>query len=305
MPSLAELQAQLALEDANLTEANEILELMPDNEDAIDIKHQVLARKKDLEDKIAQLSNHRAAPALPAKTTPVINASENTPKTVPDEERRIFKIGENVTAKYAGDGQWYPATITSVQGSSSNPIYTIKFKGYDEQETIPAHRIRAQAHSNPLKRKADDVAAVSSPAPTGLAAPNGSVLSAPANIDGELASQLKKDQNKALDADALERPKKKKVNKAAQALEKGKSNWQDFKSKSAGSKVGKAVNKESMFRTGDNPLAKVGFVGSGKTMTKDVVKGKHKYEALEDDRGDRYGGGGGYGGGGRGYRDSR
>ncbi|PSK54730.1 Splicing factor spf30 [Elsinoe australis] len=284
MPSLAELRAQLATEDANLVEANEILDMMPENEEAIEIKEQVLARKKNIEDKIAQLSNTQTASTPSNLTTSTATKGTDSPAPKPhEEERRVYKVGENVTAKYTGDGQFYPATIVSVMGSSSAPVYTVRFKGYEGTETVRAHQIRVQAQSNPLKRKADDAPAVSSPAPTPAPASNGSVLSAPANINPELASQLRQDQNKSAD-DATAEKKPKKKNKVTQALEKQKSSWQDFQKKSVGSKVGKAVNKESMFRTGDNPLAKVGFSGSGKTMTKDVVKEKHKFQGMEEER---------------------
>ncbi|KAF4554322.1 Hypothetical protein D9617_4g000750 [Elsinoe fawcettii] len=275
MPSFGELNALLRQENDNLREVDEILEVAPDNEDAIQLKQEVLDRKKDIEDKIAKLSNNRTAstPAPVSESTPV----QESPSNKPEEQRRIFRVGESVTAKYQGDGQFYPATIVSVMGSSNAPIYTIKFKGYEGTETVRGHQIRSQ--SNPLKRKADEPVAAYNPPPAVPPTSSGSVLSAPASIDPELASKLK-EGDKSVDPGA-EKPKKKKVNKVAQALEKQKSSWQDFQKKSAGSKVGKAVNKDSMFRTGDNPLAKVGFVGSGTKMSADVVKQKHKYEGDE------------------------
>ncbi|KAG8629566.1 hypothetical protein KVT40_003431 [Elsinoe batatas] len=277
MPALGELQALLRQETDNLREVDEILEMAPDSEDAIQLKEQVLERKKDLEDKIAKLSNNQTAP---------ITSNKNpSPPSKPEEAQRIYKVGETVTAKYQGDGQFYPATIVSVMGSSTAPIYTIKFKGYEGTETVRGHQIRSTSHSNPLKRKADETVAAYNPPPAVPPSSSGSVLSAPASIDPELASKLKANGDGDAAEAGAEKPKKKKVNKVAQALEKQKSSWQDFQKKSAGSKVGKAVNKESMFRTGDNPLAKVGFVGSGAKMSADAVKQKYKYE--DDVDGDR------------------
>ncbi len=51
----------------------------------------------------------------------------------------------------SGDKGFYPARITSVTGSSTAPIYTVKFKSYDTVETLRARDIRPVVQ----KRKAD------------------------------------------------------------------------------------------------------------------------------------------------------
>lgn len=152
----------------------------------------------------------------------------------------------------SGDKGFYPARITSVTGSSTAPIYTVKFKSYDTVETLRAKDIRPVAQ----KRKADGTAVSSTTSGIGGSAAtanpasltptstsnNGIVLSAAADMypQAQAANMAAADAN-----DEKPRPKFKKI-KATKELEKGKNKWQEF---SAKGKFGKAVKKDSMFRT--------------------------------------------------------
>ena len=78
------------------------------------------------------------------------------------------------------------------------------------------------------------------------------VISAAADINPALASQARKEPNKANDGPARPTKVSRKV-KANRELEAGKAKWQEFASKG---KFGKATKKESMFRTPDGVNAR-------------------------------------------------
>ncbi|KAL1899862.1 hypothetical protein Sste5346_002728 [Sporothrix stenoceras] len=74
--------------------------------------------------------------------------------------------------------------------------------------------------------------------------------------------------------------KKFKKIKATKQLEAGKSKWQEFSSKGKTGKPG--TKKDSMFRTPDGPQGRVGFIGSGQAMRKDVTRSRHIYQSNDD-----------------------
>lgn len=173
------------------------------------------------------------------------------PAAAPAEEEEKdqvvhYQVNDTVMAKWvSGDKGFYPARITAVTGSSTKPMYTVKFKSYDTIETLGARDIRpvggaAAAAAAGQKRKADEPAAATvgaAPGSTPATSSNGVVLAAPATV---YPTQEKKEGE--------EKPVKKfKKIKATKELEKGKSKWQEFNAKAAG-KLGKH-KKDSMFRT--------------------------------------------------------
>lgn len=171
------------------------------------------------------------------------NTSSYNKKNADDaEEEREgpvkYNVNDNVMARWlSGDKAFYPARITSTTGSSTDPIYIVKFKTYDNTETLRSHDIRPMSN----KRKAEGApaaAVASAPAPSENPAP-GVVKSAGATHYAE----AKRENDAAADAPKLPKPKKIKANKE---LEKSKNNWQEFNSKS---KFGKKSKKDSMFRT--------------------------------------------------------
>jgi survival-of-motor-neuron-related-splicing factor 30 len=154
----------------------------------------------------------------------------------------ILKVNDTVLAKWhSGDKGFYPARITSITGSSTSPVYIVKFKNYDTTETLRAKDIKPIV--NPNKRKADGtpvVASIPTPPPV-----NANVISAAADINPELAQQTKREPSKVSDGPVRPAKVPKKI-KANKELEAGKSKWQDFAAKG---KFGKSAKKESMFRT--------------------------------------------------------
>ena len=235
-----------------------------------------------LDDSLAEL-NPKSEPAGAPKRAPSPPAEpkwsrENHPAfkkaAAPAEEKEkekepeiiAYQVNDNVMAKWlTGDKGFYPARITAVTGSSTAPIYTVRFKSYDTVETLRAKDIRPVAQ----KRKADGTAvsansnagggttastATASPALTPTPANNGIVLSAAASLYPEAQAANKAAEND----DDKPRPKFKKI-KATRELEKGKNKWQEFTTKG---KFGKAGKKDSMFRTPEGVHGRGAFTPS-------------------------------------------
>lgn len=159
-----------------------------------------------------------------------------------------YAVNDTVLAKWvSGDKGFYPARIMSVTGSSTDPIYVVRFKSYDETETLRARDIKPATN----KRKADGGpasgagGAAASPITPGtpsfppVGSNDGIVLTSAPSVYPQAAD----------DKAGEEKPAKKfKKIKATKELEKGKNAWQNFTAKG---KVGKIAKKDSMFRTPD------------------------------------------------------
>ena len=228
-PDSAELQElKTELEQViSLTEAA-IAELKPSSVPAV-------MPKKTSEPPVKEKWSRENHPAFKGKSTATPAPTEET------DTPTSFKVNDTVLAKwYSGDKGFYPARITSITGSSTAPVYIVKFKNYDTTETLRAKDIKPIV--NPNKRKADGTpVAASIPTPP----VNTNVISAAADINPELAQQTKREPSKVSDGPVRPAKVPKKI-KANKELEAGKSKWQDFAAKG---KFGKAAKKESMFRT--------------------------------------------------------
>ena len=234
---------------------------------------ELLALKSELDDAIgllnetlAELKPTKAPPKPKSPSPPPVQekwSRENHPafkKPAPPEEKEPdqgpvnYKVNDNVMAKWVtGDKGFYPARITSITGSSTDPIYIVKFKSYDTTEQLRSRDMRPVAQ----KRKADSTptngttpfsappqtSAASASTASASTSSNPGVISAAANIDLELAQ---KSREAALGNAGEAKPKAKKI-KATKELEAGKSKWQEFNTKSKFAKTSK--KKDSMFRT--------------------------------------------------------
>ncbi|KAF7306985.1 Tudor domain-containing protein [Mycena indigotica] len=166
-----------------------------------------------------------------------------------------WAAGQECLAKYAGDGSYYPARITSVIGSTDNPLYIIMFKGYNTTEQAKPSELK------PLPPHYNFIAPTST-------------------------------KRKLTPAEEEERERKKKKNekklevKAAKAKEQTEkqATWQKFTKKAEKKNVHIAgIAGTSIFKTPDNPLGRVGVTGSGKGMTEVAMQAKHKFAAQADD----------------------
>ncbi|KAI1823481.1 hypothetical protein F4861DRAFT_315917 [Xylaria intraflava] len=270
----------------------ELLALKSELEDALALLNETLAEFKP-----TKASSEPQSASPPAPAPPPVQekwSRENHPafkKPQPPEEKELdsgpvnYKVNDSVMAKWvSGDRGFYPARITSITGSSTAPIYVVKFKSYDTTEQLRAKDIRPVAQ----KRKADGTPAnANSPftAPTQPPPPpsssststNPGVISAAASINTELAQ---KSREEALNNTGDAKPKAKKI-KAKKELEAGKNKWQEFNNKSKFAKANK-TKKDSMFRTPEGVHGRVGFTGSGQAMRKDPSRTRHIYQANED-----------------------
>ena len=226
-PDSVELQGlKTELEQViSLTEAA-IAELKPSSVPAA-------IQKKTLEPPVKEKWSRENHPAFKGKSTPTPAPEDDAPTS--------FKVNDMVLAKWhSGDKGFYPARITSITGSSTAPVYIVKFKNYDTTETLRAKDIKPIV--NPNKRKADGTpVAASKPTPP----INTNVITAAADINPELAQQTKREPSKVSDGPVRPAKVPKKI-KANKELEAGKSKWQDFATKG---KFGKTAKKDSMFRT--------------------------------------------------------
>ncbi|PKS07848.1 hypothetical protein jhhlp_006456 [Lomentospora prolificans] len=240
----------------------------------------------------------------PSSSGPSYPSAVGTPT---DEEPPVaYQVNDEVLAKWlSGDKKFWPARITSITGSSSAPIYLVKFKNYKGTETLRAKDIRPISN----KRKADGPPATTtntSTATSGGASTPGSApvnsssasnsgaftfTSAPpppppgsdAGIVLSAAASRYPQQPKGNEAEtnpqaAQGKPRAKKI-KANKELEAGKNKWQEF---SAKSKASKSYKKDSMFRTPQGIHGRVGFTGSGQAMRKDPSRSRHVYQTNEE-----------------------
>ncbi|KAL8417538.1 hypothetical protein RB594_001266 [Gaeumannomyces avenae] len=290
----------------------------PENEELLVLKSEIEEALALCNEQIAELRPSRPAPAPAAasKPTPPEQRSgaaaddaaphKSGPAPLSDDREppeASYQVNDNVMAKWvSGDKAFYAAHITSVTGSSTARIYTVRFKSYDTVETLRARDIRPVAPSGSAsaaqKRKADGTPVTAPPEPPHAAGPlaaapapqsvvsrnnNGVVLSASATRYIQQpqggAGGGGGEGSEAVGADGAKPVKKFKKIKATKELEKGKSNWQDFNNKS---KFGKSQKKDSMFRTPEGVHGRVGFTGSGQAMRKDPSRSRHIYQPNED-----------------------
>ena len=233
-------------------------------------------------------SHHRHSPQSDSRTP--------TAEPRPEEQAPVsFSVNDHVLARWvSGDGAFYPARITSITGSSSNPVYLVSFKSYATVESLTARDIRPVTGPDSRKRKADGSASSATSSQSSTPQPShAGVISAAADINPALATEARKEPSKVSDGPARPAKVPRKV-KATRELEEGKNKWKDFASK------GKLGRKQSMFRTGEGVNARgmsfsffffptttnmttVGFTGSGQQMRKDPTRTRHVYQQGEEE----------------------
>lgn len=211
----------------------------PNNEELKKLQHDL----KELISLTAQLEEQQqqqSPSSQTAKKQASKSASPVTPSTpygsspsspAPVLKTHQFSVGQEVLARWSGDGQFYRATITAIGGADQ--VFSVVFRGYQENEFVKAEDIKALDN----KRKKgifEDVM------PT---------------------KKSKKDSNKEKpssdDQQQQQKPKKKKVSE----VEVKKNAWQNFassaqKQKKKGRMAATPINKKSIFKTPDNPDSK-------------------------------------------------
>lgn len=230
----------------------ELQSLKSELEEVISLTEAAIAELKP-----ASVQAHSAKPSPPPvkekwskENHPAYQAGYRKPDVEEESQTpTTFSVNDNVMARWkSGDGGFYAARITSITGSSSDPVYIVTFKNYGNTETLKSNHIKPLSNEA-KKRKADGISGSSTPVPAPV---NPSVISAAASVDPTLAQQAKREPSKVSDGPIrpAKIPRKVKANKE---LEAGKNKWQDFAAKS---KAGKFTKKESMFRTGEGVNAR-------------------------------------------------
>lgn len=211
----------------------------PNNEELKKLQHDL----KELISLTAQLEEQQqqqSPSSQTAKKQASKSASPVTPSTpygsspsspAPVLKTHQFSVGQEVLARWSGDGQFYRATITAIGGADQ--VFSVVFRGYQDNEFVKAEDIKALDN----KRKKgifEDVM------PT---------------------KKSKKDSNKEKSSSdeqqQQQKPKKKKVSE----VEVKKNAWQNFassaqKQKKKGRMAATPINKKSIFKTPDNPDSK-------------------------------------------------
>lgn len=241
--------------NSQLAKIKERLKYEPDNE-------QVLAKKALFETTIEEFTKEVATQKalLPEEELKPVEEKKPKPKAEP------LKVGEMVLAKRNDtDERMVTAKIISISGHGNNLIYQVRFKDKfltqkHAADTRPATKANEDiARKRKIQEEEDSRKVVLSNDPN--------VISA--------EPQIRKD---ALAADGSLRPAKipRKLG-SEKKLEKARNSWQNFNKGKTGQK------KESQFRLGDGYNARVGVTGSGKGMTADVKRQRHKHEEIEEE----------------------
>ncbi|KAL4964652.1 uncharacterized protein BDV14DRAFT_174498 [Aspergillus stella-maris] len=285
MTDVTALEAEVKEFKLQLETIQSSLQVDPDNTELQSLQAELEELINLTETSIAELKpatpQPSAAPAKPKARDDYASKPSYRPTFEQADEHytappQSFSVNEHVLARWvSGDNSFYPARITSITGSSSNPVYIVSFKSYQTVESLTAKDLKPIQNSDSRKRKADGSPGSSSNSPAPQP-PHASVISAAADINPALANQARKEPSKATDGPARPSKAARKV-KANKELEAGKNKWKDFASKT---KIGR---KDSMFRTGEGVNARVGFTGSGQQMRKDPTRMRHIYQQGDED----------------------
>lgn len=204
-----------------------------------------------IDESLAELKPQHApkpAPKAPSPPrAPEKKPAEPYPAENPDEEPPVpYQVNDDIQAKWlSGDKKFWPARITSITGSSSAPIYLVKFKNYKGTETLRSRDIRPVSN----KRKAEAPPAPPSTDPLTTAPPPPPPSAAAGSSDGTVLSAAASRYPEPATEEAAAKPPRPKKIKAKKELEIGKNKWQEFNAKSKGKGSKK---KDSMFRTPDS-----------------------------------------------------
>ncbi|KAF7347775.1 Survival of motor neuron-related-splicing factor 30 [Mycena venus] len=240
-------KADLETYQVQLSQVDLAISSDPDNAELVSLR-------SELKELIELTKSAIAAQAEAASSSKAESSSSSRKKDL-STPSHAWSAGDECLAKYSGDGQWYPARITSVGGSADNRVYSVVFKGYNSTELVKSSEIKTM--------------------------PANHAFVAPASTKRKLTK-----------AEEEEREKKKKKNekkveaKAAKAKEQmaKQATWQKFAKKSEKKGVHIAgVAGTSIFKTPDNPLGRVGVTGSGKGMTEVATQAKHKFVIRDED----------------------
>jgi len=191
---------------------------------------------------------------------PSSKAGESSKKSsTADGTANVWKAGDECLAKTSDRG-WQRARIANVGGAEGNRVFSVLFKDKGQTELLKAVDLK---HLPPSMQ-------------------NG------AENSWGASGKKRKFANKE-EEEEVERRKRRNAKKVetrevkAQEQKAKQDSWKKFTTKAAKKGIEVAgVTGKSIFKTPDNPLGKVGVTGSGKGMTENIVRPKHKFSKDED-----------------------
>jgi survival-of-motor-neuron-related-splicing factor 30 len=137
---LSEVQAALIKDPEN----QELLSLKGELEDLVSLLTASLPPTQQPTTTSSSSSSSKPKSATPSTSTPSSSTAATTSTTSSSTTPAAvaFKAGDPCSCRYS-DGRWYPARITQISGSTTDPVYTVVFKGFDVPETVTSQQIRA------------------------------------------------------------------------------------------------------------------------------------------------------------------
>ncbi|TPX55805.1 hypothetical protein PhCBS80983_g05016 [Powellomyces hirtus] len=189
-------------------------------------------------------------------------ATETKKKRSAPDAGRKWEVGQTVSAKYSGNGRFYEGVIEALPEGTPDGMYHIVFAGYTTKESVKPGDVR-EISAAPVQPSANKKRAIEAPVTAATIAAT--------NPD----ANKKKKKFKPKDGAPSKRDK--------EQIQKQQA-WLSFatggdkKRKSSASAVKPPMKKPSMFATPDDPMAKVGVIGSGKPMTQFQQRGKHIFQ---------------------------
>ncbi|GAK66673.1 uncharacterized protein PAN0_014c4896 [Moesziomyces antarcticus] len=232
--------AELEAFETQLADTESALRSDPDNADLKALRDELV--------NLIQLSKSIPTDDANEPPPPPPEPSPPPPPSAPSGSRMYagpsqrFTVGQQVNALYS-DRRWYPARIVSLSGDPANPLCTVVYTGYGNSETLPSSSLK------PLPAQPQDPTPPPPPPPSDSALPPPPPPPEP-RPPGPLDDKARKKMR-------TEKKIARREHQSAIAQAKATS-WQNFSAKS------KSLPKNSMFRTSDDPYARVGISKSPK-----------------------------------------
>jgi len=175
-------------------------------------------------------------------TKAFLESQANSVVKLPAEKKAapVFKVGDQCMAKWS-DGEYYQAVVSAKTLVGDETMYSVVFVGYNNVELFKPGDLKPCSEQSKRPQ---------------------------APIEAEEVKPKKKKRKPYV-------PKPVGPTKAETEQKKKQDVWLKFAKKN---KVkAPPINQKSIFQTPDNPLAKVGVIGSGNPMTQFAQRGKHYF----------------------------
>ncbi|QIX01903.1 hypothetical protein AMS68_007420 [Peltaster fructicola] len=265
---MATIEQQLADQQQILDACVELLEVVPGDADAV-------AEKAAAEAEITKLRAQLPTPttnhllALPPPPPP----PPPPPAASPSDEPHVkHDVGDVVLAKWSEDRQFYQASIITVTGSAADPLYTVRFAGYGNTETVRKADVKVSEASR--KRKAEGTPAGDIPRPPPQ---RSNVITAAPAID--MTVKQRKEPSLVSDGPTRQKMEPKSI-RNKKAAEKQKANWNSWQQKGAKlfAAAGLPKQKDSQFRVKDGSSAGVGTSSKSTRAAEEATRTKYQYD---------------------------